>query len=180
MGTEVQHRLNAQDHAGNELRTLTVLGEIRDIRRLMKPDAASMPHLFPYESEMRLLCDLLDRTRNILDISARMCRRKPRLQRFLRIFQKPCNVFRHILFISYVDSPRRISDSALERDSDVNADDIAFEDKAVMPPDSVDNLVIDGDADVSGITAIIQECGLSPHGADHFAGDIVKILGRHP
>ena len=49
-----------------------------------------------------------------------------------------------------------------------------------MPPDSVDNLVIDGDADVSGITAIIQECGLSPHGADHFAGDIVKILGRHP
>ena len=127
-----------------------------------------------------LLCDLLDRTRNILDISARMCRRKPRLQRFLRIFQKPCNVFRHILFISYVDSSRRISDSALERDSDVNADDIAFEDKAVMPPDSVDNLVIDGDADVSGITAIIQECGLSPHGADHFAGDIVKILGRHP
>ena len=109
-----------------------------------------------------------------------MCRRKPRLQRFLRIFQKPCNVFGHILLISNVDCPRRISDSALERDSDVNADDIAFEDKAVMPPDSVDNLVIDGDADVSGITAIIQECGLSPHGTDHFAGDIVKILGRHP
>ena len=69
-----------------------------------------------------------------------------------------------------------VADPAVEDDADVELDDVGVLD-AARAADAVDDLVVDGDADVAGEAAIVEEGAASAPVVDQARGELVDFAG---
>ena len=172
---QIQHRLDAQHHAGLEQRPASRRAVVRDLRLLVHAAAAPVAHEFANHRDAAGVRHPLDGVRHVAEPRAGLRRGDGLHQRPFRVRQKPQHRgIRHV----DGDCLRVVTDEAVVPHPHVDAHDVAVLDLPVAG-DAVDDGFVDGNASLRRIAHVAEERALHPERRHRVAGEVVEFLRGH-
>ena len=167
------HRLDGQNHALLEQRALARRSIVGHLRVLVHAPADTVPDQRADHGQPGALGRLLDGAGDIAHAGTRDALSDARQQRGFGAGEE---VLRLRGDLVNSEGPRRIGHPALERDADVDRDNVvAFQ--AVGPRDAVHDHVVGGRADRAREASVALERGHATASTDEALGDAVELGG---
>src|ERR1035437_2726318 len=182
LGTaRVHHRLNRQHHAFGQLRALTLLAKVRNLRRFMQLRPDAMPHKFPYHAEPVRFHELLDRRAHVSDGVADLYLLDALVQRSLGHFEQLLQFRGQLLAHRHGDGS--VSVIPIVNNSTVDGNDVSRLQRPLFRWDPVHDLFIDRSAQHTWIAVISLERRRGTEFRDQFLRGLLQVhrrnAGRH-
>ena len=174
-GADVDHRFDADDHAGAQDRGSPGATKIWNFGFFMHFFSAAMSNQVSHHTESGLFDDLFDSTADVIDAIAIDGRRNPCKKGFFGDFEQLSS---HSLGgDSGADCTGIVPGIASQSDTDIEADQVAFADDSIGSSDAMNNLFIDGDADLSGVAIIAKKRTFPAAIPDETFREVVEVGG---
>ena len=170
------HRLDRDRHPLRESRPAAGVAEVRDVRVLVVVAADAVAHEALDDREAGALHDDLHGVGDVADPVAEPRLGDPCGERVLAHVEEPLR-----LGVDRSDGERvrAVRDRAVEGHADVDRHEAAVLDARVVG-DTVDDDVVDGDADRARVALVALGRGHAAAGTDELVGDPVELEGRDP
>ena len=177
-----QHRLDAQHHAGPELGTARTGAVVGDVGLLVHGRADAVPHVVLDDARRigQAHDVVVDGPADVADAPSRgECGDTPPHGLASDGAQALPGLPRRSVASVEDDGERGVAVPSVEDGSAVEGDEVARLENP-LPRDAVDDLVVDGHADLRRIAPVPVEIRPSPAGGEDVEGDGVHLGGRRP
>ena len=172
----VNHRFNAERHAGHQPHAVAGLAVIRHLRILVHLTADSVSAVFPYNTVPTGTAIFFHGMGHIAEACPDLCRIDRSVKAGFCHTQQVCRFFRNV---AHGECVCRVADESVKSCTHVHADDVALADHAFVTGDTVNDLVVDRNAGTCRKTAVSQKGRNRTAAHDEIVNGFVQLLCCH-
>lgn len=172
VSTQINHRLNGQNHAALESGQGITRAVVGNLRLLMQVAADSVSHIVPDDSESEGFDKVFNGTTDLHEGVALLGLSNAAEERLLCHGQQAAGFHAHV---AHGDSHGIVSVPAVHNGTAVQTHDVAVLNHT-RTADAVDNLLVYGDTELSGVAAVTQKGVTAFFFAEEFSGVIIYLF----